>query len=116
MHQLRLLLVPAEELHFDRAASRMFLSQPALSQQMRGPASGMAASAPSEPTRSQPLTVQATSPGLSPRLDTRPDLPTSQHSGCVQALCATVEDLGCRGRPTHLSGRGGPRGGGGARS
>jgi DNA-binding transcriptional LysR family regulator len=34
IHQLRLLLVLAEELHFGRAASRLFVSQPALSRQL----------------------------------------------------------------------------------
>ncbi|KUJ67013.1 LysR family transcriptional regulator [Streptomyces albus subsp. albus] len=34
-HQLRLLLVLAEELHFGRAAKRMFISQPAFSRQIR---------------------------------------------------------------------------------
>ncbi|MFD0418358.1 LysR family transcriptional regulator [Streptomyces sp. NPDC127108] len=35
LHQLRLLLVLAEELHFGRAAKRMFISQPAFSRQIR---------------------------------------------------------------------------------
>ncbi|MFJ6992768.1 LysR family transcriptional regulator [Streptomyces sp. NPDC003090] len=35
-HQLRLLLVLAEELHFGRAAQRAFISQPAFSRQIRG--------------------------------------------------------------------------------
>ncbi|WP_137992767.1 LysR family transcriptional regulator [Streptomyces vilmorinianum] len=35
VHQLRLLLTLAEELHFKRAASKLYLSQPALSQQIR---------------------------------------------------------------------------------
>src|SRR5262245_39900482 len=35
IHQLRLFLVLAEELHFGRAASRMFMTQPAFSQQIR---------------------------------------------------------------------------------
>ncbi len=35
IHQLRLYLVLAEELHFGRAASRLFMTQPALSRQIR---------------------------------------------------------------------------------
>ena len=35
VHQLRLLLVVAEELHFGRAAARLFITQPALSRQVR---------------------------------------------------------------------------------
>ncbi|MET9218543.1 LysR family transcriptional regulator [Streptomyces sp. NPDC003300] len=35
VHQLRLLLVIAQELHFGRAAARLFMSQPALSRQVR---------------------------------------------------------------------------------
>ncbi|GAA2493476.1 LysR family transcriptional regulator [Streptomyces gobitricini] len=35
MHQLRLLLVLAEELHFGRAARRLYISQPAFSRQIR---------------------------------------------------------------------------------
>lgn len=35
VHQLRLLLVVAQELHFGRAAARLFMSQPALSRQLR---------------------------------------------------------------------------------
>ncbi|MFI0940601.1 LysR family transcriptional regulator [Streptomyces sp. NPDC021020] len=35
VHQLRLLLVLAEELHFGRAAVRLFMSQPTLSKQLR---------------------------------------------------------------------------------
>ncbi|WP_052398255.1 LysR family transcriptional regulator [Streptomyces sp. NRRL F-5123] len=35
VHQLRLLLVIAQELHFGRAAARLFMSQPALSRQLR---------------------------------------------------------------------------------
>lgn len=35
IHQLRLLLVIAEELHFGRAAARLFMSQPALSRQVK---------------------------------------------------------------------------------
>ncbi|MFI9203488.1 LysR family transcriptional regulator [Streptomyces sp. NPDC053048] len=35
VHQLRLLLVLSEELHFGRAAQRLFISQPALSRQIR---------------------------------------------------------------------------------
>jgi DNA-binding transcriptional LysR family regulator len=35
VHQLRSLLVLAEELHFGRAAARLYLTQPALSQQIR---------------------------------------------------------------------------------
>ncbi|MER5428950.1 LysR family transcriptional regulator [Streptomyces sp. NPDC002588] len=35
VHQLRLLLTLAEELHFKRAAGRLYLTQPALSQQIR---------------------------------------------------------------------------------
>ncbi|MEU5212530.1 LysR family transcriptional regulator [Streptomyces sp. NPDC020742] len=35
VHQLRLLLTLAEELHFGRAAARLYLTQPALSQQIR---------------------------------------------------------------------------------
>src|SRR5882757_3044996 len=35
VHQLRLLLTLAEELHFKHAANRLYLTQPALSQQIR---------------------------------------------------------------------------------
>ncbi|WP_078864099.1 LysR family transcriptional regulator [Streptomyces sp. AcH 505] len=35
IHQLRLLLVLSDELHFGRAAARLFMSQPALSRQLR---------------------------------------------------------------------------------
>jgi DNA-binding transcriptional LysR family regulator len=35
IHQLRLVLMLAEELHFGRAANRLYLTQPALSQQIR---------------------------------------------------------------------------------
>ncbi|BCJ66261.1 LysR family transcriptional regulator [Polymorphospora rubra] len=35
VHQLRLLLVLAEELHFGRAAARLFMTQPALSRQIK---------------------------------------------------------------------------------
>jgi DNA-binding transcriptional LysR family regulator len=35
VHQLGLFLLPAEELHFGRAARRAFLAQPTLSQQIR---------------------------------------------------------------------------------
>ncbi|NYI07170.1 LysR family transcriptional regulator [Allostreptomyces psammosilenae] len=35
VHQLRLLLVLAEELHYGRAAARLFITQPALSRQIR---------------------------------------------------------------------------------
>lgn len=35
IHQLRLYLTLSEELHFGRAAARLFITQPALSQQIR---------------------------------------------------------------------------------
>lgn len=56
IHQLRLFLVLAEELHFGRAAQRVFLTQPALSQQIRSLERRLGMSLVERDTRSVELT------------------------------------------------------------
>ncbi|MEV0606853.1 LysR family transcriptional regulator [Polymorphospora rubra] len=59
VHQLRLLLVLAEELHFGRAAARLFMTQPALSRQIKALEDRLAIRLVERTTR----TVQLTSAG-----------------------------------------------------
>lgn len=57
LHQLRLFLVLAEELHFGRAAARLFMTQPAFSQQIRALEERLGLSLVERTSRSVHLTV-----------------------------------------------------------
>ncbi len=94
-HQLRLLLALAEELHFGRAARRMYISQPALSRQIRALEESLGVTLVERSTRHVELTAagQALLPRIRAVVDAVEDLCDSAsataHAGSRQVALAS---------------------------